>query len=132
MPIEGVTMDHHNLSHHGKDPEKLRQLALVEAAEMAAFADFLTKLKNTKEEGGSLLDESMILFGSNLGNASSHDTRSMPVVLAGGGFKHGQHLAFDPAKPPPLCNLYVQMLHQLGIDVTEFASGKGGIPGFTA
>ena len=132
VPIAGVTMDHHNLSHHGKDPEKLRQLALVEAAEMAAFADFLTKLKNTKEEGGSLLDESMILFGSNLGNASSHDTRSMPIVLAGGGFRHGQHLAFDPAKPPPLGNLYVQMLHQLGIDVSEFASGKGGIPGFTA
>lgn len=132
VPIEGVTMDHHNLSHHGKDPEKLRQLALVEAAEMAAFADFLTKLKNTREEGGALLDETMVLFGSNLGNASSHDTRSMPIILAGGGFKHGQHLAFDPAKPPPLCNLYVQMLRQLGIDVSEFASGKGGIPGFAA
>jgi hypothetical protein len=132
VPIEGVTMDHHNLSHHGKDPEKLRQLALVEAAEMAAFADFLTKLKNTREAGGTLLDETMVLFGSNLGNASSHDTRSMPIVLAGGGFKHGQHLAFDPVKPPPLCNLYVQMLHQLGIQVAEFATGKGGIPGFTA
>jgi hypothetical protein len=132
VPIEGVTMDHHNLSHHGKDPEKLRQLALVEAAEMAALAEFLTKLKNTKEEGGTLLDETMILFGSNLGNASSHDTRSMPIVLAGGGFKHGQHLAFDPVKPPPLCNLYVQMLQQLGIEVGEFASGKGGIPGFAA
>jgi hypothetical protein len=74
----------------------------------------------------------MVYFGSNLGNASSHDTKNMPTFLAGGGFQHGQHLAFDTAKAPPLCNLYVQMLQQLGLEVDTFASGKGGIPGFAA
>ena len=132
VPIEGVTMDHHNLSHHGKDPEKLKQLALVEEAEFKALGDFLTKLNDTKEEGSTLLDKTMVYFGSNLGNASSHDTKNMPTFLAGGGFQHGQHLAFDAAKGPPLCNLYVQMLQQLGLEVDAFASGKGGIPGFAA
>ncbi len=132
VPLPGVTMDHHNLSHHGKDPEKLRQLGVVEEAELAALGEFLTKLEGSKEEGGSLLDKTMVLFGSNLGNASSHDTRNMPILLAGGAFRHGQHLAFDPVKPPPLANLYVQMLQQLGLEVGEFASGKGSIPGFSA
>lgn len=132
FPIPGVNTGHHDLSHHGKDPEKLRQLALVEEAEIKVFGEFLASLQATGERGASLLDETMVLFGSNLGNASSHSTRNLPIVLAGGGFKHGQHLAFDPAKPPPLCNLYVQMLQQLGVEVDAFASGKGGIPGFGA
>ena len=132
VPIPGVTIDHHNLSHHGKDPEKLRQLALVEEAEMAALGEFLLKLQATHEEGGTLLEKTMVLFGSNLGNASSHDTRNMPMLLAGGNFRHGQHLAFDPKNPPPLGNLYLQMLHQLGLEVDAFASSKGGIPGFEA
>ena len=132
VPLPGVTIDHHNLSHHGKDPEKLRQLALVEEAEMAALGEFLHKLEQTREEGGSLLEKTMVLFGSNLGNASSHDTHNMPMLLAGGGFKHGQHLAFDPQSPPPLCNLYLQMLHQLGVEVNAFGSSKGDIPGFEA
>lgn len=132
VPIEGVTAGHHELSHHGKDPEKLRQLGLVEAAEFAALGEFLTKLENTREAEGTLLDGSMVYFGSNLGNASSHDNHNMPVFLAGGGFKHGQHLAFDPVKPPALGNLYVQMLQQMGLEVEQFATGKGGIPGFSA
>ena len=72
----------------------------------------------------------MVLFGSNLGNASSHDNKNLPILLAGGGFKHGQHLAFDPQKNPPLCNLYVQLLHRLGQDVNTFGSSSGTIPGF--
>ena len=129
-PIEGVTMDHHNLCHHGKDPEKLRQLALVEEAEMRALAEFLTKLQGSREEGGTLLDKTMVLFGSNLGNASSHDNRNLPMLLAGGGFKHGQHLAFDPAKAPPLGNLYVSLLQRLGLEVEKFASGARALDGF--
>ena len=132
VPIQGVTAGHHELSHHGKDPEKLRQLALVEAAEFAALAEFLTKLENTREPEGTLLDSSMVYFGSNLGNASSHDNRNMPCFFAGGGFRHGQHLAFDAAKPPALGNLYVQILQRLGLEVDQFATGKGSIPGFTA
>ena len=82
-PIPGVTEGHHNLSHHGKDPEKLEQLKTVESEEFKALAGLLAKLKNTQEEGTNLLDQTMVLFGSNLGNASSHNTKNMPVVLAG-------------------------------------------------
>ena len=133
VPVPGVSLARHDLSHHGKDPEKLRQLALVEEAELKAFAAFLAKLKEAGEGGTNLLDETMVLFGSNLGNASSHDTRNMPIILAGGGFKHGQHLAFDPQNPPPLCNLYVQMLQQLGVETEQFASSKAAsLPDFSA
>jgi hypothetical protein len=129
VPIDGVTMDHHNLSHHGKDPEKLKQLGLVEEAEFTALGEFLRKLHETKEEGSTLLDKTMVYFGSNLGNASSHDTKNMPVFLAGGGFKHGQHLAFDRVKNTPLPNLYVSMLQRLGIETDKFASGTSTLTG---
>ena len=68
---------------------------------MKTLHDFLTKLKETKEEGDSLLDRTMVFFSSNLGDASTHGVKNMPVLLAGGGFKHGQHLAFDPKRNPP-------------------------------
>ena len=76
----------------------------------------------------------MILLGSNLGNSNTHETTNLPVLLAGGGFKHGQHLAFDRENNTPLCNLYVQMLRQLGIDASTFgsASKEACIPGFEA
>jgi len=132
-PIEGVTQDWHNLSHHGKDPTKIEELAIIEKTELHELRTFLANLKASTEDGTNLLDRTMVLYGSNLGNSSSHDTRNMPVVLAGGGFKHGQHLAFDPQSPPPLCNLYVQMLRQLGVDTSTFGSAKAtSIPGFEA
>ena len=115
-PIPGVTLGHHDLSHHGQDPNKIEQLKKVELEKMKTLRDFLEKLKDTKEEGDSLLDRTMVFFSSNLGNASNHGVKNMPVLLAGGGFKHGQHLAFDPKNPPPLCNLYVSMLQRLGIE----------------
>ena len=74
----------------------------------------------------------MVLLGSNLGNANNHDTRNMPVVLAGGGFRHGQHLAFDSKKHPPLCNVYLSMLQRMGIDADSFASSTGTINGLEA
>ncbi|HSH94482.1 MAG TPA: DUF1552 domain-containing protein, partial [Roseimicrobium sp.] len=129
-PIDGITQDWHNLSHHGKDPAKLDELAIIEKAELQLLKEFLGKLREDKEDGQNLLDRTMVLYGSNLGNSSSHDTRNMPLILAGGGFKHGQHLAFNPETPPPLSNLFVAMLRQLGVDANNFASSKGtGIPG---
>ena len=131
IPIDGVRMDWHTLSHHGKVPSKLAQLKLIELAQMKAFRDLLAKLKGSQEQGASVLDRTMVLFGSHLGNASSHDNRNMPILLAGGGFRHGQHLAFDPSRNPPLSNLYVQMLQRLGLAVDRFASSTGtSIPGF--
>ena len=128
--IAGVTQDWHNLSHHGQDPAKLAELRLVEVQQMQLFAELLTKLKSTREDGSTLLDRTIVLFGSNLGNASSHDNKNLPIIVAGGGFRHGQHLAFDPKKYPPLCNLYVQFLQQLGANVNSFGSSTGTIPGF--
>jgi hypothetical protein len=129
-PIDGVSQDWHNLSHHGKDPAKIEELAIIEKAELAELKSFLKNLKSSAEDGASLLDRTSVLYGSNLGNSSSHDTKNLPILVAGGGFKHGQHLAFDPNNPPPLCNLYVQMLRQLGLDVSGFGSAKSTtIPG---
>lgn len=128
-PIKGVNQDWHNLSHHGKDPDKLAQLKLIEMELMKVYGGLLGKLKNTREMDGSLLDNTMVLFGSNLGNGSSHDTHNMPILLAGGKFRHGQHLAFDPTKNPPLCNLYVSMLQQLGVQTDRFSSGRSTLRG---
>ena len=77
----------------------------------------------------SLLDRTMVFFSSNLGNASTHSTKSLPVLLAGGGFRHGQHLAFDAENPVPLCNLYVSVLQRLGIEMDRFSSATGTVPG---
>jgi hypothetical protein len=126
-PLDGVTYDHHNLSHHGKDPEKLKQLGIVEKDKMKALGDFLTKLKSTKEEGETLLDRTMVLVGSWMGSGH-HTVDNLPMVLAGGGFKHGQHLAFDRSSNKPLCNLYVMMLRQFGMDVKSFGTSTGTIP----
>jgi hypothetical protein len=128
-PIAGVSLDWHNLSHHGKDPSKLEQLAIIEKAELKLLGDLLTKLRATAEGDATLLDRTMVLYGSNLGNSSSHDTRNMPMLLAGGGFKHGQHLAFDPQNHPPLANLFVSMLQRLGLEDQTFASGTGPLAG---
>ena len=130
--IDGVTRDWHNLSHHGKDPAKLKELSIIEQAELKELHGFLKNLKSTAEDGSNLLDRTMVLYGSSLGNASSHDSRNLPVILAGGGFKHGQHLAFDQQNNAPLCNLYVQMLQRLGVEADAFASSKGTIKGFEA
>jgi hypothetical protein len=128
-PVSGVNYGHHDLSHHGQDPTKIAQLKKVELEEMKALRDFLAKLKQSKEDGDTLLDRTMVLFTSNLGNAATHGVKNLPIVLAGGGFKHGQHLAFDPKDPPPLCNLYVSMLQRLGIETDKFGSGKGTLTG---
>ena len=121
-PVPGVTIDHHNLSHHGQDPEKLAQLQKVENELMRSFGGLLNGLKTKKEEDRPLLDNTMVLFGSNLGNANSHDTKNIPLILAGGGFKHGQHLAFDPKANAPMCNLFVQMLQRMGLETDAFGS----------
>ena len=128
-PIPGVTLGHHDLSHHGKDPGKLEQLKTVELETMKTLRDLLAKLKQTQEGDANLLDRTTVFLGSNLGDGSSHSVRNLPVLLAGGGFKHGQHLPFDPQNPPPLCNLYVSMLQRLGIEADKFGTSTGTLSG---
>jgi hypothetical protein len=127
--IEGVTEGHHSLSHHGKKPEKLAHLLLVELELMKAYRELLAKLRNSKEDGETLLDRTMVLFGSHMGNAYTHSTDNLPIMLAGGGFKHGQHLAFDEASKTPLCNLYLSILQRLGLEIGAFGSSKGTLRG---
>lgn len=128
-PIPGISDGHHNLSHHGQDPNKLDQLKRVELEKLKTLRDLLLKLKGSKEDGVTLLDRTTVFFSSNLGNASSHSCRNLPVVLAGGGFRHGQYLAFDPQNGPPLSNLYVTLLQRLGIELDQFGSSTGTLSG---
>lgn len=126
--LPGVSMNYHDLSHHGKDPEKLRQLAIVESEHFKAFADFVRRLHETSEGDSSLLDQTMVMVGSHM-HSGNHNNRNLPIILAGGGFEHGQHLAFDQHNNYPLANLYITMLRRLGIDIDQFASSTGPMRG---
>ena len=123
--IEGVTLAHHDASHHGQEPSKLEQLAKIEEAEVGALGDFLGKLKSSQEGEHSLLDRTMVLYTSNLGNSSSHDNTNLPILLAGGGFKHKGHLGYDRKNNMWLANLYVRMLQQLDIEARSFGASTG-------
>lgn len=129
--LAGVDEDWHNLSHHGKDPKKIEKLALIELEEMRLFAEFMKRLDEVQEGDRTLLDQTAIFSGSNLGNASSHNNTNLPVIAAGGRFKHGQHLAFDAAKPPPLCKLFVSYLQHLGVETDKFSTGEGTMDGLS-
>lgn len=127
--IEGVGSSYHSLSHHGKDEEKLENLAVVEQNMIDTWGGFLRRLKESEQKGGNLLDDTMVMLTSNLGNASSHDNRNMPVLFGGGGFRHGQHLAFDQKNNYPLPNLYLSALHQAGLPADAFATSSGEMDG---
>jgi hypothetical protein len=129
VPLAGVDQGYHQLSHHGLDDDKIKQLGIIEEAQMRAWGDLVRRLHETQEGDGTLLDHTMLLMTSNLGNASAHDTKNMPVVLAGGGFKHGQHLAFDRKNNYPLPNLYTSMLQRLDLQIETFASATGTMKG---
>jgi hypothetical protein len=120
---------YHNLSHHGKNPAKLSQLERIDRAHMKLLAQLFGDLKARGEGGETLLDRTMILYGSNMGNANTHVTTNLPVLFAGGGFRHGQHLSFDQEWNYPLPNLFVSVLHRLGIEEDRFASGTGTMRG---
>jgi hypothetical protein len=127
--LPGVTEGHHSLTHHGHRDESVEQLKTIESAQMQVLGELLTNLRGVREQGETLLDRTMVLYGSNLGNANSHDNRNMPMILAGGGFRHAGHLAFDRRNNQPLPNLFVSMLQRLGIETDRFASGTGTIRG---
>ena len=123
--MDGVTLTHHDASHHGQDEAKLQQLATIEEAELKLFADFLGKMKATDDGGQTLLDQTMILHASHLGNASAHTGDNLPIILAGGGFQHAGHVAYDRKNNVPLSNLYLRMLHQLEIPLDRFGASTG-------
>jgi hypothetical protein len=119
----------HNITHHGNRPEVIAELRAKEEGQFDALADFLKVLKETKENGASLLDQTMVLYGTCMGSANSHSNVNLPAMIAGGGFRHGQHLAFDTQNNYPLTNLYVSMLQRLGIAADSFSTSKGTMRG---
>jgi BMFP domain-containing protein YqiC len=124
-----TTDGYHNLSHHAHAEAKIAQLKAIDEWHMRLLSNLLTELKGVREEGETLLDRTMVLYGSNLGNADTHVTTNLPTLIAGGGFRHGQHLAFDTAHNYPLPNLFVSMLQRMGIDEGTFASATGPMRG---
>lgn len=119
----------HNITHHGNRPEVLSELRGHEEAQFDALGGFLKALTESQEEGRPLLDRTMVLYGTCMGSANSHSNVNLPVLLAGGGFRHGQHLAFDQQNNYPLTNLFVSMLQRLGIETREFSTGQGTFRG---
>src|SRR3954467_9065768 len=131
VQIDGATItdSYHNLSHHGMAEEKLKQLRVIDEGHMRLLADLFKGLKAAKEGGETLLDRTMVLYGSNLGDANAHSTTNLPTLFAGGGFKHGRHLAFDRPRNYPLPNLFVSVLQRLGVEATSFGPSTGTMRG---
>jgi Protein of unknown function (DUF1552) len=131
MNLEGtrITDGYHNLSHHGRSKAKLEQLTAIDKQHMILLSKLFTDLKSVSEDGETLLDRTMVLFGSNLGDADAHVNTNVPTLFAGGGFKHGQHLAFDTQFNYPLPNLFVSMLQRMGIEMDRFATSTGTMRG---
>lgn len=129
-----ISRGYHTLSHHGKVESYLKELNIIEEFNMKSFSDFLMKLKAIKEPNGkTLLDSTMALMGTGLANASSHSNKNLPLILAGGGFKHGQHLVSPKNKATglntPATNLYLSMLQRFGVERDEYNLSTGTLTG---
>jgi hypothetical protein len=129
-PDQNTTDGYHNLSHHGQAVEKVKQLEDADRQQMALLHKLLQNLAAKREDDARLLDHTMILYGSNMGDANTHDNTNLPILLAGGGFKHGQHLAFKRDDNTPLSNLFVSMLQQMGAEADAFGSSTGVLSEF--
>ncbi|MEM1441796.1 MAG: DUF1552 domain-containing protein [Verrucomicrobiota bacterium] len=132
--IGGETLQagYHALSHHGNDPDKIRELVKVEREHMKCLAKFLEQLKTkTDAEERSLLDSTIVLFGTGMGDASRHSNRDLPTLVAGGGFQHGQHIAGDPDSDKSLLlgDLYITIMQRLGIEQDEFSNATRNMNG---
>jgi hypothetical protein len=123
--VEGVTGGHHGLSHHGQDEAKIAQLKKLVREIVGSLGSLLPDLSERGDANGSLLDQTTVLFGSNLGNANSHSTHDLPILLAGGSYRHGQHIVHDGEENAPLCNLFLTTLHSLGVETDNFGQSTG-------
>lgn len=127
----GLKAGYHALSHHGQRPEAIDGLIRMERYQVEQWARFLGKLKAVDDGAGTLLDRTMVLFGSGMGNANSHTNSHLPVILAGGGLRHGEHKAFPASGTGrrPLCNLYLSLLHRFGVEAESFGTSTGTLAG---
>ncbi len=126
---ETSTETYHGLSHHGQAEEKVRQLQEIDRQQMKLLNKTLSNLAAKKESGERLLDRTMVFYGSSMGDANIHDNTNLPILLAGGGFRHGQHVVFKRDNNAPLCNLFVSMMQRMGIETESFASSTGRVSG---
>ena len=127
-PETGVPDPHHPLTHHGGNEEKIAKMAKINAFHVSLFAYYLEKLKATPEGGGTLLDNSLLLYGSGMGNPNVHDHVNLPILVAGGGagsHKGGRHIRY--AEPTPLANLHLTLLEKVGVRLDAFADSKGKV-----
>jgi len=123
--VQGVSSDQHSLSHHGQDPAKIAQLKIVEREVIMAFGDLMGQLDKREDTNGALLDHTSVLFGSNLGNANAHTSHDLPILLAGGGFKHGAHVSHKADENKPLSNLFNTTLQRMGVETDTFGQSTG-------
>ena len=122
IKVPGATGGWHTLSHHGGKPDKISQLSRIEIDTLKHFNQFLFEMDQIKEEGGTLLDHTTVVMGSNFGDSSNHTCNNLPMIVAGGGYKHQTHTVLE--KPTPLCNLYLELLHKHNIDAAKFGSSQ--------
>lgn len=125
--VNGVAAEHHNLSHHGRDPRKIEQLMKIERAILGCFNGLMGRMKAHREGGATLLDNTLTILGSNLGNAAAHDPRNNPIILAGGGLNHGGYEAHRRDDNTPLCNLFVRMLQEMGMETDTFGTSSSSL-----
>jgi len=127
-PEIGVSDPHHPITHHGNDPEKLAKIATINQFHVSLFAEFLRKLKATPEGDANLLDHTLLLYGSGMGDSDAHDHSNLPILVAGGaagGMRGGRHLRFK--NPTPLSNLHLTLLNKVGVPLETFADSNGRI-----
>jgi hypothetical protein len=132
-PEIGVPDPHHPLTHHGNDPDKVAKVAKINRFHVSLFAEFLEKLQKTREGDGTLLDHSLYLYGSGMGNPNVHDHTNLPILVAGGAagrMQGGRHMKFE--KPTPLANLHLTLLEKVGVRIDSFADSQGQVDGLFA
>ena len=130
FPFDGITYGYHSLTHHGKRPDLLEELNIIETFYSQQFAGFLDLLKQTKDsEDRPLLDSTVVMFGSGMGNASSHSSRNLPIMVTGGGLRGGHHHRFERTGRDgrPLCDLYVSILQKLGVETDRFSTSSANL-----
>lgn len=132
IELDGVSAGYHTLSHHGQLPDRLRQLQIIETFYIAQLARFVDKLKATRTERGTLLSDTMVFFGSGLSDAATHSNRNLPLILAGGGFKHGGHVDAmqQNGTQTPLNNLFTTVLQNFGVEIDRFNNATGSFTAF--
>jgi len=125
-PEIGVADPHHPLTHHGNDPEKIAKVAKINQFHVSLFADFLQRLQQTKEGDGTLLDHSLLLYGSGMGDPNVHDHLNLPILVAGGAagnMQGGRHIRFR--EPTPMANLHLTLVNKVGVHLDSFADSTG-------